>query len=99
MTHYVALDVSLRTVSLCVIDAEGQIKAEAKLPTEVEDIPALELISPPTPTGCPSRGRGLDEAEYDCCALEHAQKHGSPHRPTNACSGLTTDQNRLRRGA
>ena len=45
MTHYVALDVSLRTVSLRIVDAEGQIKAETKLPAEVEDILAyLECL-------------------------------------------------------
>lgn len=38
MTHYAALDVSLRSVHVCVIDPEGKIKAEAKLPSEVEDI-------------------------------------------------------------
>ena len=40
MTHYAALDVSLRSVHICVIDTEGKIKAETKLPSEVEDIRA-----------------------------------------------------------
>ena len=40
MTHYAALDVSLRSVHVCVIDTEGKIKAEGKLPSEVEDIRA-----------------------------------------------------------
>jgi hypothetical protein len=30
---------------------------------------------------------GLDEAEKDCCALKHAQKHGSLNCSTNAYSG------------
>jgi hypothetical protein len=38
MTHYAALDVSLRTVNICVIDEQGDIQAEAKLASEVEDI-------------------------------------------------------------
>lgn len=38
MTHYAALDVSLRSVHVCVIDTEGKIKAETKLSSEVEDI-------------------------------------------------------------
>jgi transposase len=38
MDYYAALDVSLRTVNLCVIDEQGKIKAEAKLASEVEDI-------------------------------------------------------------
>jgi len=46
-----------------------------------------ELITPVrTPTVRPLRGRGLDEAEYDCCAHKHVAKRGSPNRPTNACS-------------
>ena len=58
-----------------------------------------ELIQPPNPSGVSLGGRGLDEAEYDCCALKHAQKPGSPNRPTNACSDLIYHQCRLRRGA
>lgn len=38
MNYYAALDVSLRTVNLCVIDEQGEIKAETKLSSEVEDI-------------------------------------------------------------
>ena len=40
MTHYAALDVSLRSVHVCVIDTEGKIKAKTKLPSGVEDIQA-----------------------------------------------------------
>jgi transposase len=47
MTYYAALDVSLRSVHLCVIDDQGEIKAETKLNSEVTDIiaylDALEL--------------------------------------------------------
>jgi transposase len=38
MTYYAALDVSLRSVNICVIDDQGEIKAETKLASEVEDI-------------------------------------------------------------
>jgi len=38
MNYYAALDVSLRSVNACVIDEHGEIKAEAKLPAEFEDI-------------------------------------------------------------
>ena len=44
-------------------------------------------MHPPTPEKAFPRGRGLDEAEYVCCALKHVQKLGSPNRPTYACSG------------
>ena len=38
MTYYTALDVSLRTVSICVIDEEGTIQHEAKVASDVESI-------------------------------------------------------------
>ena len=41
MNYYAALDVSLRSVHLCVIDDKGEIQAEAKLDSEVEDIVAF----------------------------------------------------------
>ncbi len=41
MTYYAGLDVSLRTVNLCVIDDEGERVAEAKLASDVPDIIAF----------------------------------------------------------
>ena len=38
MTYYAGLDVSLRSVNICVINDEGEIKAETKLDSEVTDI-------------------------------------------------------------
>lgn len=38
MTYYAALDVSLRSVHVCVIDEAGEIYAESKLTSEVEGI-------------------------------------------------------------
>ncbi len=38
MTYYAALDVSLRSVCLCIVNAEGNYCFEGKLPSEVEDI-------------------------------------------------------------
>jgi hypothetical protein len=38
MNYYAALEVSLRSVHLCVINDEGEIKAETKLDSEVTDI-------------------------------------------------------------
>ncbi len=34
MKHYVGLDVSLNEVSICVVDADGAVIAEAKVATE-----------------------------------------------------------------
>ena len=38
MNYYAALDVSLRSVHLCVVDDKGQLIAETKLSSEVTDI-------------------------------------------------------------
>ncbi len=38
MTYYVGLDVSLRSVNLCVIDDQGDLVEEAKLTSDVQDI-------------------------------------------------------------
>ena len=48
---------------------------------------SYDLDTTSTSTGTSRRARGLDEAEYVCCASKHVQKRGSPNRPTNACSG------------
>ena len=45
MIYYAALDVSLRSVYLCVIDDQGELITETKLSSEVTDIIAcLEWI-------------------------------------------------------
>jgi len=41
MTHYAALDVSLRSVAICIIDNEGAIRLETSVPSEVENITAV----------------------------------------------------------
>ena len=38
MTHYVALDVSLRSVAICIVDDNGDITLEKSVNAEVEDI-------------------------------------------------------------
>jgi len=38
MTYYAALDVSLRSVNVCIVNDAGEIKFEAKVVSEVEDI-------------------------------------------------------------
>ena len=40
MTYYAGFDVSLRTVNICVIDDEGELVAETKLASDVQDIVA-----------------------------------------------------------
>ena len=35
MTYFTGLDVSLRYVSICIVDDTGQVRYEAKVPAEV----------------------------------------------------------------
>jgi len=38
MTYYTALDVSLRFVSICIVDDTGQVQHEAKVPAHIDKI-------------------------------------------------------------
>lgn len=38
MDYFVGLDVSLRSVALCIVDARGKVCMERELPCEVHDI-------------------------------------------------------------
>ena len=40
MTYYAGLDVSLRTVNICVINDQGEFIAETKVDSEVTDLVA-----------------------------------------------------------
>src|SRR5216684_6315339 len=40
MKHYIGLDVSVRSTSLCIVDGDGRIVQERKLPTESATIAA-----------------------------------------------------------
>jgi len=40
MIHYAGLDVSLRTVNICVIDDQGELVAGTKPASDVQDIVA-----------------------------------------------------------
>ena len=47
MTYYTGIDVSLRSVSICVVDASGEVRHEAKVPAEIDDIvDCLKRFSP-----------------------------------------------------
>jgi transposase len=47
MTYYTALDVSLRSVSVCIVDDQGEVRHEAKVGAEVDKITAcLRAFSP-----------------------------------------------------
>ena len=38
MTYYVALDVGVRTLALCIIDEDGEVRLERSLPSDVDKI-------------------------------------------------------------
>ena len=40
MEHYAGIDVSLESASVCIVDAQGKIVKEAKLPSEPEALMA-----------------------------------------------------------
>jgi transposase len=50
MTYYAGLDVSLRTVNICVVDEQGNLIAETKVASDVQEIiaylDALDLDAP-----------------------------------------------------
>lgn len=81
MTYYAALDVSLRSVNVCVIDDQGEIKAEAKLASEVEDIVAylndldLDIVSIGLEAGTLTQylTYGLQSASYEVVCMEARQ--------------------------
>ena len=81
MTYYAALDVSLRTVNVCVIDDGGEIHAEAKLASEVEDIVAylrdlgLEIVTIGLEAGTLTQylTYGLQAAGFEVICMEARQ--------------------------
>ena len=78
MNYYAALDVSLRSVHLCVIDDEGELITETKLSSEVTDIiaylDALELevsiVGLEAGTLAQYLTYGLQSAGYEVACME-----------------------------
>jgi transposase len=85
MTHYVALDVSLRSVAICIIDAEGTIQRETSVASDVEDIVhvlnrfAGEIASVGLEAGVLTQHLtyGLQAAGYDVVCMEARQVHAA----------------------
>jgi len=85
MTYYAGLDVSLRTVNICVIDDEGELVAETKLASDVQDIVAylddleLELASVGFEAGTLSQylTYGLQAADFNVICMEARQVKGA----------------------
>lgn len=81
MPYYTALDVSLRSVSICIIDETGTIQFESKVDSEVNQIVAcLKAFSPEVNTVGFEAGTltqyltyGLQAAGYEVICLEARQ--------------------------
>jgi transposase len=81
MNYYAALDVSLRSVHLCVIDDEGVIQAETKLDSEVTDIIAyldalgieVSVVGLEAGTLAQYLTYGLQSAGYEVACMEARQ--------------------------
>ncbi len=85
MTYYAGLDVSLRTVSICVIDDQGELVAETKLASDVQDIVAylddleLDLASVGLEAGTLTQylTYGLQAADFEVICMESRQVKGA----------------------
>jgi transposase len=81
MTYYAGLDVSLRTVNLCVIDDQGEFVAETKLASDVQDIVAylddldiaIESVGLEAGTLTQYLTYGLQSARFDVVCMEARQ--------------------------
>ena len=81
MIYYAGLDVSLRTVNVCVINDEGELVAETKLASDVQDIIAfldeleLEITSVGLEAGTLTQylTYGLQLAGYEVICMEARQ--------------------------
>lgn len=81
MTYYTALDVSLRTVSLCIIDDSGTIQYETKILSDIDSIVnclhsfSTEIQSVGFEAGALTQylTYGLQEAGYDVICMEARQ--------------------------
>jgi len=85
MTYYAGLDVSLRTVNICVIDDEGELVAETKLASDVQDIVAyldeldLNISSIALEAGTLTQymSYGLQSAGFEVICMEARQVKGA----------------------
>jgi len=85
MIYYAGLDVSLRTVNICVIDDEGERIAETKLASDVQDIVAylddleLDLANVGLEAGTLTQylTYGLQSAGFEVMCMESRQVKGA----------------------
>ena len=80
MTYYAALDVSLRSVAICIIDDRGEVFLERTVPSEVSDIiaclrsfdHAIEVVGFEAGTLSPHLNHGLQSDGFEVVCLESA---------------------------
>ncbi len=85
MTYYAGLDVSLRTVNICVIDDKGELVAETKLASDVQDIVAylddleldIESVGLEAGTLTQYLTYGLQAAGFEVICMESRQVKGA----------------------
>ena len=85
MIYYAGIDVSLRTVNICVIDDDGELVAETKLASDVQDIVAylddlefdVESIGLEAGTLTQYLTYGLQAAGFEVVCMEARQVKGA----------------------
>ncbi len=85
MTYYAGFDVSLRTVNICIIDDEGELVAETKLASDVQEIVAyldeleldIENVGIEAGTLTQYLTYGLQSAGFDVICMEARQVKGA----------------------
>ncbi len=85
MTYYAGLDISLRSVNICVIDDQGEFVTETKLASDVQDIVAyldeleLDLASVGLEAGTLTQylTYGLQAAGFEVICMESRQVKGA----------------------
>ena len=85
MIYYAGLDVSLRTVNICVIDEQGELLAETKLASDVQDIVAylddlefdVESVGLEAGTLMQYLTYGLQAAGFEVVCMEARQVKGA----------------------
>jgi transposase len=81
MTYYAGIDVSLRSVNICVVDDDGERVAEAKLSSDVQEIVAyldeleysIDLVGLEAGTLSQYLTYGLQAADFEVVCMEAQQ--------------------------
>ena len=81
MTYYAGIDVSLRSVNICVVDDGGKLVAETKLPSDVQEIVAyldeleysIDIVGLEAGTLAQYLTYGLQSAGFEVACMEAQQ--------------------------